>query len=223
MRLEGYGWRTAISTVRLGGQEVRVVRAAKAPRHAWLGEAYTGWELLADRSAAADLAAAWWLAARSPRMVVWLPLRQSPTACGEQTAHRRLDLVLMHHSLGLAPSQWPGIRARLGPGRPHKVTLPANAFREFSREEHQSVLHQEDRDHLAWREHADTLFLTGSRLGFERQANDVKRLAEDTAAELARHPDWLCCAEIEAGGFDRWRSRRNGYSILHVHACGEHW
>lgn len=132
MRLEGYEWRTAISTVRLGGQEVRVVRAAKAPRHGWLAEAYTGWELLADRSTAADLAAAWWLAARSPRTVVWLPLRQSPTACHEQTTHRRLDLVLMHHRLGLAPSQWPGIRARLGPGRPHKVTLPAKAFREFS-------------------------------------------------------------------------------------------
>ncbi|WP_329789549.1 hypothetical protein V1227_35545 [Lentzea sp. DG1S-22] len=126
MKLEVARWRTLISTVRLGRDEYRVVRPAKPSRHASMyitDDAYRNAELLVDKVAARELAMAWELAMRSPRTLVYLPLRQAEYECRsfEEDDEPLLDLVLMHHSLGFPPSLWKEVRARLGRGRPHVV------------------------------------------------------------------------------------------------------
>jgi hypothetical protein len=184
-----------------------------------LHEGRLGAHMSVDRRGAADLASAWWLAARSPRSLVYLPLRSSASMCGAEYGGSRLDLVLLHHSLGFRASQWKSVRGRLRSGRMHKVTMPDRPFREVDDDEHWTRWHREFRDHLAWTIAADTLLLTGSRLAFEMEGDQVRALAEDCPAHLADRPDTHCCAEIEIGRFSRPRTRWQ----LHVEACNRHW
>lgn len=75
------------------------------------------------------------------------------------------------------------------------------------------------RDHLDWTAAAGTLLLTGSRLVSEMEGDQVRALAEDCPAHIARDRDTHCCAEIEVGRESRPGSR----SLLHVEACNRHW
>jgi hypothetical protein len=97
--LVGREWRTLVSVVRLRGDSHRVVRPARPITHASLYERRFGAQLSVNKAATVDLAFAWWLAARSPRSLIYLPLRSSRSSCGAEYGGRRLDLVLLHHSL----------------------------------------------------------------------------------------------------------------------------
>ncbi len=222
MRLAGREWRTSVSTVRLGGDSYRVVRPARPIAHMALHDGRLGAQLSVDKAATVELAAAWWLAARSPHSLVYLPLRTSAATCGAEYGGRPLDLVLLHHSLRFPVSRWKQVRARLTPSSAHKVTLPARAFPEFGREDHARTHHQGFRDHLDWAVAADTLFVIGSRHVYELQADEVRGLAEDCPAHLATTPDTHCCAEI---GLGRWtpHNARNSWAELHVECCTRHW
>jgi hypothetical protein len=224
VRLAGREWRVLVNAVRLGGDSYRVIRPARPIAHASLYEGRLGAQLSVDKAATVDLAFAWWLAARSPRSLVYLPLRSSGSSCGEEYSDQRLDLVLLHHSLQFPVSRWKGVRARLSPSAIHKVTLPPKAFRRFDREEHVRCFHREFQDHLRWTVAADTLFLVGSRHAYELQGDGVRALAEDCPAHLATSPDTHCCAEIEMG---RCKASvpdiRNPLSQLHVECCNRHW
>lgn len=224
MRLAGREWRTLVGTARLDGHVYRVVRPARPMAHASLYESPHGAQLTVDRSAAADLAAAWWLATRSPRSLVHLPLRSSTSSCGGQCGDRKLDLVLLHHSLGFPLSRWKRVRARLSHPRPHKVTLPPRPFRALDDEEYRRQSHHGFRDHLRWGIAADTLFLVGSRLAYEFEGDRLRELAEETPTGLAALPGRHCCAEIEVG---RWSAvppdRRGPYAQVHVECCDLHW
>ena len=129
MKLAGQTWHTTLSHVSLGAETYRVVQPVKTPAHASLHDGYHGWHLSADRRATLELAAAWWLAARSRHSLILLPLRSSPALCGQEYNGGRLDLVLLHHSLAFPVSRWKRVRGGLGKGRPHKVTLPTMDFR----------------------------------------------------------------------------------------------
>ncbi|WP_158844023.1 hypothetical protein [Saccharothrix deserti] len=223
MRLEGREWRTLVSTVRLGGNDYRVIRPARPIAHASLYEGRLGAQLSVDKAATVDLAFAWWLAARSPRSLVHLPLRSSDSSCGECHGDRKLDLVLLHHSLGFPVSRWRQVRARLSTPVPHKVKLPPRAFPTFDREAHARWTHRDFRDHLRWDIAADTLFLVGSRHAYELEGNQVRALAEECPADLATFPDRHCCAEIGMGRPRTPPDRRNPYADLHVECCNRHW
>jgi hypothetical protein len=224
MRLAGREWRTLVSAVRVGVDGYRVIRPARPIPHASLVEGRLGAQLSVDKAATVDLAFAWWLAARSARSLVYLPLRSSPSSCAEGYGDRRLDLVLLHHSLQFPVSRWKQVRARLSPAAPHTVTLPPRPFRSFDREDHLRRHHREFRDHLRWAVAADTLFLVGSRRAYDLQGDDIRGLAEDCPAHLAASPDTHCCAEIELGRFSApFPDRRNPLAQLHVECCNRHW
>ncbi|MBP2478524.1 hypothetical protein JOF53_007396 [Crossiella equi] len=223
MRLAGREWRVLVGTVRLGRDSYRVVRPVRPLKHARLCEGYLGAHLSVDEVAAGDLAAAWWLAARSPHSLVYLPLRGGVADCGEEYGGPRLDLVLLHHRVRFPVSRWKQVRARLGPGRPHKVSLPVGALPGFGVEAYLRRYHRGFRDHLRWDVAADTLFLTGSRHAYELAGAQLRGLVEDCPAHLARQPGTHCCAEIDLGRGRARQDRRRPYAELHVQACNEHW
>ncbi|NUT93365.1 MAG: hypothetical protein HOY78_15225 [Saccharothrix sp.] len=204
-----------VSTVRLGRDEYRVIRPARPLSHAPLTESWSGAELSVNGPASADLASAWWLAARSPRSLVYLPLRGGRFSCDGEG--RQLDLVLLHHSLGFPVSRWKAVRSRLSTASVHTVRLPARPFPEV---DHGGLLHREFRDHLRWSVAAETLFLIGSRRAYEREGETIRALAEDSSADLARSPAMHWCAELDLGR--RWQDHRNPASTLHVHRCEQH-
>ena len=104
------------------------------------------------------------------------------------------------------------------------MTLPATAFRTFTREELGRLSHREFHDHLRWTIAADTLFIVGSRHAYERQGDDLRALVEDCPAHLATSPDTHCCAEIELGRCKPFiPDVRNPFSVLHVECCNRHW
>ncbi|HEY3481507.1 MAG TPA: hypothetical protein VGL02_21635 [Streptomyces sp.] len=206
MRLAGLKWRATVSTARFDGAGYRVIRPARPIRQAALTESWLGAELELDKAAAVDLAAAWWLAARSPRSLIHLPLRSSG----------QLDLVLLHHSLGFRVSDWKRLRARLSPPARTTVTLPPTPFRSVAPAEHHRFFHRDFRDHLRYAFAADTLFLVGSRLAYELAAEDVRALAEDAPAHLAEVPGDHLCAEIGLGPW-KPRQRRNPHAMLHAY------
>ena len=221
MRLAGREWRTLVSVVRLSGDSYRVIRPARPIIHASLYEGRLGAQLSVNKAATVDLAFAWWLAARSPRSLVYLPLRSSRSSCGEEYGGRRLDLVLLHHSLQFPVSRWKRVRAHLSPSASQKVTFPPKAIRTFDAEDHLRWRHREFQDHLRWAIAADTLFVVGSRHAYELQGGGVHALAEDCPAHLAESPDTHCCAEIELGR--RRTDLRNPRAQLHVECCNRHW
>ncbi|MDX3188986.1 hypothetical protein PV458_11315 [Streptomyces sp. MN03-5084-2B] len=219
MRLAGQEWRTLVSTARLDGRDYRVIRPARTIAHASLSEQRYGAQMSVDKAATADLACAWWLAARSPHSIVHLPLRASASSCRGEHDGRTLDLVLLHHSLGFPVSRWKRLRARLSAPAPHRVTLPPGAFPPV---DHTPRWRQDFRDHLHWKIAADTLFLTGGRPAYEFEGETVRSLAEDSPARLAEKPGAHCCAEIAIGRRSAY-PRRNPMALLHVECCTRHW
>ncbi|WP_026316604.1 hypothetical protein [Actinokineospora enzanensis] len=223
MKLDGREWRMLVSSVRLGDERYRVIRPERPIPHASLYDGRLGAELAVDKDGALDIAFAWWLAARSPRSLVYLPLRSGKSTCGEEYGGRKLDLVLLHHTLQFRASRWKQVRSRLSPAAIHKMTLPPRPFRPFDLDAHVRP-HQDDfRDHLRWSLAADTLFLIGSRQAYERQGDALRTLAEDCPTHLAENPETHCCAEIDLGRINvRPVDHRNPPSMLHVVRCHRH-
>lgn len=220
MRFADVPWRTRITTVRLGGDTnrrdtYRVIRPARPLTHAVLFDDAWSFEMTVDKRTAVMLATAWALAARSPNSIVYLPMRGAGATEYEHDG-QRLDLVFLHHRLGFPPARWKEVRARLGAGAPHTVTVPAGSLPGIETAEHRRALHRGFRDHLLYEVAADTLFVTGSRSAYDRQAEDIREFVEQGPAELARNPGAHVCAEILLGRL--WsRQRRNPPVYLHVH------
>lgn len=218
LRLAEHGWSVRVSVVRYRSREYRVVRPARAPGFAGLYEARLGAQFCLDKRTAAMFAMAWGLVARSPHSIIYLPLRAA-TRPDECAWGRPLDLVLLHHRLAFPPSKWKQVRARLGPGTPHTVTLPADAWPKRPVADHRRSWHREFRDFVRWEVAADTLVLTGSREAFELQADQVRALAEECPAHRARTPDTHCCTEIGMGRSRYRPDRRYPYAELHAEYC----
>ncbi|WP_410603531.1 hypothetical protein [Amycolatopsis sp. lyj-90] len=218
MKLDGYRWRTLISQVRLGKDEYRVIRPARPISHGSLSESWLGAELDVDEVAARELAAAWWLAARSPRSLVHLPYRASRTACEQDCGSPALDLVLLHHSLQFPLSRWKSVRARLGAGVPHTVKLPPDAFPVFGREER--LGYRGDPNQLRPDIAADTLFLVGSRHAFEVESDNVRDVAENGPTRIDEASGRHYCAEVGLGPtFVNYPNSGVPSGMLHVVLC----
>lgn len=190
-----------VHEARRGTEAFRVVRPARPPEHAALFD--DAWWLNAevDRDAALLIAGLWTLAAGSPRTLVHLPLRGPTPPAGS----RRLDLVLLHHSLQLAPSRWKELRGRLTPGRPRTVEV---TLTEPAEEEYATLHHADDRDHFHQSVHAETLFMTGSARPFRLGAAAFLDVALRGPAYVDPYPDrsYNCrhyCATVRCDA--RWR------------------
>ncbi|MFI8533033.1 hypothetical protein ACIGMX_22685 [Streptomyces aquilus] len=205
--------------VRLGPHEYRLLRVGGLRRalcydnEHWLS-------LWVDRRAAAELAAAWLLAARSPRSLVHLPLRrrgERPLGAALPEPHRARDLLLLHHSLQFPASRWKEVRARAGrAGSQHTVEFRRADFPLPHDRAVPGAHHAEFRDRLRLSTAADTLVLSGSALPFADAAADFFDLAE-TGAGTRPHQGRHVCAELHPGSGLLERSM----PLMHVEYCAE--
>lgn len=173
-----------------------------------------------DREASQQLVAAWGLAARSPRSLVYVPMRQNPVPKGllEASAHPAapLDLVLVHHRLQFPTSRWKAVRARLGAGQLHTAKLPEAEFGDGAAQLH--PLHGTDayRDHLLFDRAADTLFVTASTTAFRATTATVHDLVADGTASLRDDEDHHFCVELSSGPWHRPNTRKQVSARLHI-------
>jgi hypothetical protein len=157
---------------RTGPHEHRVVQPWYPLRHTTLSNPLVDWGyLVGDHDGLSRLAGFFSFAAFSRHTIVHLPLRRSlprPYAPGEP-----VDLLLVHHSLGLRSSAWPALRRRLTHGTPRTVRTDeartaAHASRWTERRDHRDT-----RDWLRPAAHAGTLFLFGSRDVFAAASTEL--------------------------------------------------
>jgi hypothetical protein len=210
--------RTRISRVGLDGREHRVIRPDRPATRLVLHDDSFWYSGYADREALAQLATLWSLAAVSPRSIIHVPTRQNTSPF----EGRSVDLVLSYALLQLRPSQWKAIRARLGNGAPHKISVPdfADAQMDYTR-----LHHQEYRDLLNFDSAGDTLFVTGSRESFQRAAHELGTTLAEAIRPRARHRDAIrhVCAELTAGGWPPKRTRHGTPDMLHIQYYPDDW
>ncbi|MFB7861016.1 hypothetical protein [Streptomyces sp. NPDC056069] len=181
-----------IHRARLGAAEFRVVRPGRPLTRAVLVDHDRHLDVYLDREAARALAGLWMLAARSPRSLIHVPLRANRPPGGDvpDDSGSRLDLVLLHHSLQFAPSRWKQVRGRLGPGRPHTVSLPeAERDHGMTDADHEARHHRENRDLFHQHLHAETLFMTGSAKVFRETAGHFLDVARKGPGHVPVHPN----------------------------------
>ncbi|MEU9111644.1 hypothetical protein AB0D04_07605 [Streptomyces sp. NPDC048483] len=163
--------------VRDGRREFRVVRPRPALRHTAVCDPQGAYGFLyGDHDGLSRTAALFSFAAYSRNTVVHLPLRSGVPLTEERFvtwSRPRVDLVLVHHSLGLRVSRWPAIRQRLVHGRP--LTVTTNERRTAADAAAWSARwgHLGQREWLRPVTYARTLFLTGSRGVFASAAEEV--------------------------------------------------
>lgn len=205
--------------VRLGAEEYRVLRTTGL-RRALCGDSGHWLDFWVDREAAAELAAAWLLAARSPRSLVHVPLRkrgERPVGPHPTEPYQARDLLLVHHSRQFPASRWKAVRGRLGHGSPHTVEFRRADFPATEDRTVPGAHHAGFRDRVRLTTAADTLVLSGSALPFADAAADFLDLA-DTG------PGWdirwrgdggHACAELHpsSGLLDR------SVPLMHVEYC----
>jgi hypothetical protein len=196
--------RVTVSAVRVGAGEHRVLRPAGPAGRAALFDADRFAAGFVDRPAAAVLSAAWAVAGRSPRSIVFLPLRAwagptLPEWCAEA---EDLDLVLLPSALQFPPSRWKELRARLGRGRPHTVTLPGTGLPAIDDLDFSQPWR---RTGLRFTITARTLFVTGSPHEFQLAGHGFPDLVHGRA-------DTHTCVEVRGEG--------DGPELLHIEYTG---
>ena len=218
---------TRISRVASGGREFRVIRAERLSRHLYVHAGDFYYEILADLGAGLDLAAAWALAMRSPRSLVYLPIRSHQPPLADPWRVGPLDVVFVHASMQLRVSAWKEIRARLGTGHAHTVEVPG-VDKEFQRLQDTDFArtHDQDfRDHLRYATAAETLFIVGSGPAFEREGAWLRHFIEDlpaadrSATAVGPHQ----CVELWPSLWKPGHTRRTGPSGLHLIYTPDGW
>ncbi|MEU9448717.1 hypothetical protein [Streptomyces sp. NPDC048277] len=175
--------------------------------------------MYSDRHGAAQLLDLWALAARSAHSLVYLPIRANPvpdgvTSEGEPVS---LDLALVHHSLQFPIASWKQVRARLGAGKPHTTTTPAQDFPEETVIDYQQRHYRTYRDHLDFHIAAHTLFVVGSSTAFREHGTALRGLVDEAPSYLHRHPHaGHFCVELSPGPWPRSQTRRNVPGSLHI-------
>lgn len=181
---------------RSGPYEHRVVQPRTPLRHTSLTAPEPIGLLLGDHDGLNRLAALFSFAACSRHTIVHVPLRDSVPP--DEGLGERVDLVLAHHSLGLRPSQWPGIRGRLRAGTPSTVRTDEARTARDAANWRARWARADCRDELRHATHARTFFLFGSRDVFAETATSFahaagrgphqKRVAQGHMALMAQLP-----------------------------------
>jgi hypothetical protein len=177
---------------RTGPHEDRVVQPRTTLRHTSLTAPDPIGLLLGDHDGLNRLAGLFSFAACSRHTIVHIPLRDGVPP--DEGWGERVDLVLAHHTLGLRPSQWPGLRRKLRGGTP----LTARTDEARTARDARTWQARRDRDELRHTTHARTFFLFGSRdvfadtaVGFAHAAGfgpHHKRVAQGHSALMTGLP-----------------------------------
>ncbi|MGW7547434.1 hypothetical protein ACWGKQ_40990 [Streptomyces sp. NPDC054770] len=154
---------------RTGPHEHRIVQPWQPMRHTSLRAPAPIGTLTGDHDGLNRLAGLLSFAAHSRHTIVHVPLRDGVPP--DQGQGPLVDLVLVHHSLGLRASQWPGLRRRLRQdGTPLTVrTDEARTARDAAAWRARQQ-HHDRRDELRHTTHADTFFLFGGTHVFAEAA-----------------------------------------------------
>ncbi|MFI6582533.1 hypothetical protein [Embleya sp. NPDC050493] len=160
-----------------GVVEYRVVQPWLPLRHTAMSDPLGEYGVVVgDHDGLSRLAALFSFAAYSRHTVVHVPLRDGVPLAEEgfvDSCGGRVDLVLMHHSLGLRPTAWPRIRRQLTAGTPLTVeTHEARTERDAAAWLRQSG-HHDSREWLRPVTYARTAFLIGSRDVFAAASVEV--------------------------------------------------
>ncbi|MGW3323202.1 hypothetical protein [Streptomyces virginiae] len=211
-----------IHRARLGPVEFKVIRPARPPVRAVLVDRDRYLNAFLDQDAARLIGGLWTVAASSPRSLVHVPMRahHAPAHGWPEAGARRLDLVLLHHSLQFAPARWKELRARLGPGRPRTVTLPVPAPPPAggSPADDEARHHRENRDLFHQHLHAETVFMTGSAKVFRATAHHFLDVARHGPGHVAAHRrDRHFCTRLHADAGILGDARE-----IHIEYC-ERW
>ncbi|MEV5708692.1 hypothetical protein [Actinoallomurus sp. NPDC052274] len=208
-----------IHRARLGAVEFKVIRPAHPLVHAVLVDHDRHLDAYLDEDAARRIGGLWTLAASSPRSLIHLPMRgnQAPSLELPENGTRRLDLVLLHHSLQFAPARWKEVRRRLGPGRPKTVTLPDSGRTTDAVIDHEARRYRENRDLFHQHLHAETLFMTGSANVFGETARHFHDVARNGPGYVPVHPSYPhFCAELHSNDGILGNARE-----IHIEYCDQ--
>ncbi|WP_052681326.1 hypothetical protein [Saccharothrix sp. ST-888] len=128
---------------------------------------------------------------------------------------RRLDLVLLHHSLQFAPARWKELRGRLGRGRRQSVQLPDPDHPHDLPVDHRARHYRENRDLFHEHLHAGTLFMTGSAKAFRETTRNFLDIARHGPGHVRSHPNHPhFCTEFHSNDGILGRARE-----IHVEYC----
>ncbi|TJZ57103.1 hypothetical protein FCH28_06460 [Streptomyces piniterrae] len=177
--------KVAVQHVRMGGEEFRVMRPAKPLKNGALYKTRNSYDMYVDRADGRRIGTLWLLAARSPRTLLYLPMRTTPPAPGIGWGEEQpLDLVLAHRSVQFRPSRWKRLRERINAGNAAREIrtasvpesdLPTDEENEKADKEKDYATTRNHRNQPFLRQHffAETLFLTGDTSAFRDAAGDV--------------------------------------------------
>ena len=213
MKVEDLTVRGSLHKVAFSGTVRRVVMIPLVGRLIDERVCWCTYDSVVDTTSARRLAVGWALAARSPYTIVYFPMSRPATKAGvvrdpfggrAPDLFADLDLVLLHHRLGMRPSAWKEVRSRLGAGHPTSIQLPRTAFEvpdepDWSRSR---AGYPDDLDPIRPDVVADTLVLTGSRTAFGRDLDNMRTLVEELPADYANHisrgVEQCMCVEVAA-------------------------
>ncbi|MEU9112743.1 hypothetical protein AB0D04_13300 [Streptomyces sp. NPDC048483] len=169
-----------VQQVRLGGQEYRVISPATPLKNGAIYQTRGSYYMYVDRPDGRRIGTLWLLAARSPRSLVYLPMRTAGTALGIdfESGEKPLDLVLAHRAVQFRPSLWKKLRARITAGNaPREVRTASVPVRDLPAEtceiNYAAPSAPENRNLLHQHVFAETLFLTGSSMAFREAAPHI--------------------------------------------------
>ncbi|MER7583549.1 hypothetical protein [Kitasatospora sp. NPDC097691] len=208
-----------IHHARLGATEFKVIRPGRPLPHAVLIDRDRHLDAHLDEDTARLIGGLWVLAATSPHALIHLPMRrnQPPSRELPDDATRRLDLVLLHHSLQFAPARWKELRRRLGPGRPQTVTMPDSELEGDIVIDYEARHYRENRDLFHQHLHAETLFMTGSAKVFRETARHFLDVARNGPGYVPIHPNHPhFCTELHSNDGILGDARE-----IHIEYCDE--
>lgn len=213
---DGLRAKVVVRQVRLGSDEYRVIRPARAKNVRLYATTRNNYGLYVDRTDGRQLGTLLMLAARSPRSLVYLPLRSNPDVPGIGLPDEQpLDLVLVPRARQFRPAHWKRLRTRITAANAQRelrtASVPEN---DLTKDIPGDRLPSDDRYTIHQHLYAETLFLTGTSGAFRETARHVFALAADgppRAAEYYGHDyyAWGCNYHHCSNLYDRDRLPRN--------------
>ncbi|MGY0064390.1 hypothetical protein ACWY4P_49525 [Streptomyces sp. LZ34] len=216
-----------VQRVRLAGTEYRVIRPARPLKNGALYQTGDHYDMYVDRTDGRRIGTLWLLAARSPRSLVYLPMRTAPAAPGIGWEHEQpLDLVLAPRAVQLRPSRWKRIRKLLNTAHaPREVRTASVPERDLPDPESDRMIpgNPKEANEVLPRKHvyAETLLLTGGSVAFREGAKEIFAVTRDGPPHAAtgHHIPGACNYHVCRGIYDWDSPGTRNWEQLHVEFC----
>jgi hypothetical protein len=216
-----------VQRVRLAGAEYRVIRPARPLKNGALYKAAGHYHMYVDRTDGRRIGTLWLLAARSPRSLVYLPMRTAPTAPDIGWENEQpLDLVLAPRTVQLRPSRWKRIRELLNRANaPREIRTASVPERDLPDPDPDRMIPDDPKEanQFLLRKHvyAETLLLTGGTAAFREGAKDIFDVTKDGPPHAATgyHIPGACNYHVCRGIYDWDFPDTPHWEQLHVEFC----